>query len=780
MGKSMDCAPYPATATYAVEMDDVPAAYGPSLRAAITAWNNWAAVTGITVRAVNRPTPAGSIPVSVFSVQDEPGAPGEYTAMSTACSSDRGPTSGTLKIVRGMLGGATERLRQNVFTHEIGHLLGLAHTTDQLVCSTVMQANISEFWQCDNQFGPYLDDIAGVLAKWKRTVTPQFPTESRIGRVNYPSAKGLQSTAAYTSGRARSIDFETPDSQGYSDWTFVPDRDGWGWVVNSGSGLCLKRRGSSVHMDYCTGDATKWGLNTIYSPGWEGTQLINKVSGTCLGGVADYDLSHPYEARMMSCDEVIANDTTNLTIARSTSTRTKRSLPDALAPGDPIVGWGSQRCVTVTGAARTVGAGLSVRSCDESPEQNWDLQPVSGGYALGVYRSTVDQTADDAQFQSQELCAQGSGATVSLATCASTAAQTWTMPMNGTIRNTATGTCLNVAGAATADGSPLILYSCGISPNEAWTVPERLRKSVMSLATVGATSGVALGTTAAPSGDADQRVRAVLTQSTSAETARWSFVDVPGTGGGLLRNLASGTCLRWKATGQQAVLDDACDGADSSYRWGPTVTATGAWTLQSQYTGECLDLWRGATSEGTAVLTYSCTGGTNQLWRAVPNAPAAEPDVTVNRVPVNAAMFGTASQSSTYNEQGGAANAIDGNPDGVYVNGSVTHTRSQQGAWWQVDLGAAIPVDTVTLHGRTDCCVERLSDFWIMASPTPFPTTGTPDQIAASPGVVATRVSTTNGQKVAWPPGGSHRYIRVQLNGTDMLSLSEVSVTKRP
>jgi hypothetical protein len=34
-----------------------------------------------------------------------------------------------------------------------------------------------------------------------------------------------------------------------------------------------------------------------------------------------------------------------------------------------------------------------------------------------------------------------------------------------------------------------------------------------------------------------------------------------------------------------------------------------------------------------------------------------------------------------------AGYAVDGNTDGYFLNKSTTHTKYEQGAWWQVDLG---------------------------------------------------------------------------------------------
>ena len=69
-----------------------------------------------------------------------------------------------------------------------------------------------------------------------------------------------------------------------------------------------------------------------------------------------------------------------------------------------------------------------------------------------------------------------------------------------------------------------------------------------------------------------------------------------------------------------------------------------------------------------------------------------------------------ASQSVT--AYGGlASRAIDGNRNGSWYVGSVTHTDGSSNNWWQVDLGADRSVERIVLYNRTDCCWERLSNF---------------------------------------------------------------------
>lgn len=67
------------------------------------------------------------------------------------------------------------------------------------------------------------------------------------------------------------------------------------------------------------------------------------------------------------------------------------------------------------------------------------------------------------------------------------------------------------------------------------------------------------------------------------------------------------------------------------------------------------------------------------------------------------------SQSSNY-EDTAADRAKDGNVDGVFSNGSVTHTNEQTNPWWLLDLGESKDLGKIVIYNRADCCGDRLAD----------------------------------------------------------------------
>lgn len=145
----------------------------------------------------------------------------------------------------------------------------------------------------------------------------------------------------------------------------------------------------------------------------------------------------------------------------------------------------------------------------------------------------------------------------------------------------------------------------------------------------------------------------------------------------------------------------------------------------------------------------------------------------------NLARGKPARQSS---EGGGeAARAVDGNVDGRFAAGSVTHTAAQPGAWLEVDLGGVEPVRSVRVWNRAEAG-ERLHDFWVLISEQPFATDAPPAAGPSEPGVYRRRISSQPRPTITVEtPGARGRYVRIQLASTEpspenILSLAELEV----
>jgi len=158
------------------------------------------------------------------------------------------------------------------------------------------------------------------------------------------------------------------------------------------------------------------------------------------------------------------------------------------------------------------------------------------------------------------------------------------------------------------------------------------------------------------------------------------------------------------------------------------------------------------------------------------NCTDVEQVITINVSDVadaaNIALNKIAEQSSG---GGGAGpnNAVDGNTNGNYFNSSVTHTYNEPEAWWQVDLDGVYDIETINVYNRTDCCSERLSNFYVMVSNTPFPAAL---DSAKSQANWSQHFAGRAGRQESFAVGAQGRYVRVQLVGSNYLSLAEVEV----
>ncbi len=146
--------------------------------------------------------------------------------------------------------------------------------------------------------------------------------------------------------------------------------------------------------------------------------------------------------------------------------------------------------------------------------------------------------------------------------------------------------------------------------------------------------------------------------------------------------------------------------------------------------------------------------------------------IAVGAGTTNLALGKPATQSSTYLYHSivpVAGYAVDGNTDGYFLNKSTTHTHYEQGAWWQVDLGGEKNIKQIIIYNRTDCCVNRLSNYQVSISNKADFSTHTYQQdfhVAPNPKKIIQLDAS----------GKQGRYVRIQLLDSDYLSLAEVQV----
>ncbi|MEM6768647.1 MAG: discoidin domain-containing protein, partial [Bacteroidota bacterium] len=147
--------------------------------------------------------------------------------------------------------------------------------------------------------------------------------------------------------------------------------------------------------------------------------------------------------------------------------------------------------------------------------------------------------------------------------------------------------------------------------------------------------------------------------------------------------------------------------------------------------------------------------------------------------PVNLALNKVATQSSTKGN-GVAAFAVDGvmsgsSPWGTSAN--IQHTEEDGEPWWQVDLGAVAQIKEIKITNRTSCCQERLTNFVVFTSSTPFPENASIAQLEALASVRAISHAGTVAASISFSEEHEGRYVRIQLRQTTKpLHLSEVEV----
>ncbi|XP_029107705.1 deleted in malignant brain tumors 1 protein-like [Scleropages formosus] len=136
----------------------------------------------------------------------------------------------------------------------------------------------------------------------------------------------------------------------------------------------------------------------------------------------------------------------------------------------------------------------------------------------------------------------------------------------------------------------------------------------------------------------------------------------------------------------------------------------------------------------------------------------------------NVALKGTATQSSQYDSYGAAGNAIDGNRNTKYTDGSCTHTNQDSKPWWRLDLQDVFTVTSVTITNRGDCCSERIDGAEIRVGNS-LDDNGNQNPLCAVVPSIAEGQSSSF--QCNWTMG---RYVSVVLPKPGILTLCEVEV----
>ncbi|MEL6923446.1 MAG: discoidin domain-containing protein, partial [Bacteroidota bacterium] len=214
------------------------------------------------------------------------------------------------------------------------------------------------------------------------------------------------------------------------------------------------------------------------------------------------------------------------------------------------------------------------------------------------------------------------------------------------------------------------------------------------------------------------------------------------------------------------------------------LTEVSTQTADGSSTDDCYEITRtweatdhcGQVSTSTQTITVEDN--------SVPVLADVPADVTVTTVNIpaapklnctgeNLALNKTATQSS---DNGGAASrAVDGNTDGNFATGSVSLTTAEFQPWWQVDLDSVKSIDSIEIWNRTDCCSGQLSNYYLLISDFPFASTDLATTLT-DPNVTSYFQTAAAGSPSTIGVDTTARYVRIQLQGTDVLSLAEVVV----
>jgi hypothetical protein len=257
------------------------------------------------------------------------------------------------------------------------------------------------------------------------------------------------------------------------------------------------------------------------------------------------------------------------------TTTSPPATPAPLGPAGAVTGLGA-KCLDLAGGSAADGAQAILNTCTAADTQSWTVASDGTLRALGKCLTT-------------DGGAGANGTRVQLRACDGSAVQRWTAQPGGHVVNGQSGMCLEDSNASTADGNPLIIWTCNDGDaGQRWTVP------------AGWISGYG-GACVEVAG-----VQVQLDACSAVAAQRWS-VGSDST----LRALGKCMTVTGGGTANGTRVQVAACGSDSSQKW--TAHADG--TLVNVLSGTCLDATDWSSAVGTPLQVWACAATANQKWK---------------------------------------------------------------------------------------------------------------------------------------------------------------------
>ena len=273
---------------------------------------------------------------------------------------------------------------------------------------------------------------------------------------------------------------------------------------------------------------------------------------------------------------------------------------DAYAPASALTSGGTLSYTLGTSPNDSWASSAS----DAPPSYNGDTvappSPRTGPVVSGVSSGLC---LDDSQSSGTD------GNPVDIFGCNGTAAQSWTIAQDGTIRTL--GKCLDATHSGTTNGTAIDLYTCNGTGAQQWSPGA-------NGSLVNPESGLCLDDPNSTTSDGTQ-LQLYTCNGTGAQD--WTLPAVTAVTGAVTASVGSGLCLDDRSSGTtngNAIQIYTCNGSGAQQ-----------WTLEPDGTlkvlGGCMDVTNGGTTNGTLIQLYTCNGTGSQQWRATTSGQLINP-----------------------------------------------------------------------------------------------------------------------------------------------------------